>query len=136
VAGSVSRTPLSARVIAPIALRRVRAVRGDAPTALRCQDIFAVGADRWSDPRARLLEGAASELTRPRLLEFLELESEPAGCLAELASALEGAHSWVLDGLGGNIVLMAGCRSKARLDGGTPADEGVPRPDRRDAAAG
>ncbi|WP_026411271.1 Tn3 family transposase [Actinomadura oligospora] len=54
---------------------------------------FAAGADRWSNPRARLLEA-------------LELEVEPAGHLAELASALEGAYTRVLDGLGSNTAVQ------------------------------
>jgi hypothetical protein len=36
----------------------------------------------------------------------LELEDEPAGHLAELASALEGAYTRVLDGLGDNIAVQ------------------------------
>ncbi|SEG81639.1 Tn3 transposase DDE domain-containing protein [Thermomonospora echinospora] len=71
-------------------------------TALRRRDVFAAGADRWSDPRARLLEGAGWEAARPGVLAALELGEEPAGHLAELASALEGAYTRVLDGLGGN----------------------------------
>ncbi|MBA9005696.1 hypothetical protein HNR21_004578 [Actinomadura cellulosilytica] len=74
--------------------------------ALRRRDVFAAGADRWSDPRARLLEGPRWEAARPRVLASLELETEPAGHLAELASALEGAYTRVLDGLGGNTAVQ------------------------------
>ncbi|GAB2491414.1 Tn3 family transposase [Streptosporangium sandarakinum] len=75
-------------------------------TALRRRDVFADGSERWSDPRARLLDGQAWEQARPRLLTSLELELEPAGHLAELASALEGAYVRVLDGLGGNTAVQ------------------------------
>lgn len=74
--------------------------------ALRRRDVFAAGADRWSDPRARLLEGPGWEAARPRVLAALELEEEPAGHLAELAGALEGAYTRVLDGLGGNTAVQ------------------------------
>ncbi|WP_164903385.1 hypothetical protein [Nonomuraea polychroma] len=40
------------------------------------------------------------------VLTSLELELEPAGHLAELASALEGAYVRVLDGLGGNTAVQ------------------------------
>ncbi|MFF4779219.1 Tn3 family transposase [Microtetraspora fusca] len=75
-------------------------------TALRRRDVFAAGADRWSDPRARLLEGEGWDAARPRVLAALELEEEPAGHLAELASALEGAYTRVLDGLGTNTAIQ------------------------------
>ncbi|MGW0447946.1 Tn3 family transposase [Streptosporangium sandarakinum] len=74
--------------------------------ALRRRDVFAEGADRWSDPRARLLEGAAWEAARPKILTSLELEIEPAAHLAELASALEGAYTRVLGGLGANTAVQ------------------------------
>ncbi|PRX45336.1 Tn3 transposase DDE domain-containing protein [Nonomuraea fuscirosea] len=75
-------------------------------TALRRRDVFAEGSERWSDPRARLLDGQAWEQARPRVLTSLELELEPAGHLAELASALEGAYVRVLDGLGSNTAVQ------------------------------
>ncbi|MFB9681776.1 Tn3 family transposase [Streptosporangium vulgare] len=53
-------------------------------------------------PRARLLDGQAWQQAQSRILTSLELEVEPAGHLAELASALEGAYTRVLDGLGAN----------------------------------
>ncbi|HZE32263.1 MAG TPA: Tn3 family transposase [Actinoallomurus sp.] len=74
--------------------------------ALRRRDVFAVGVDRWSDPRARLLEGPGWQAARPQVLEALELEQEPAGHLAELSSALEDAYTRVLDGLGGNTAVQ------------------------------
>ncbi|WP_344948297.1 Tn3 family transposase [Sphaerisporangium flaviroseum] len=74
--------------------------------ALRRRDVFAEGSERWSDPRARLLDGQAWQQARPRILTSLELEIEPAGHLAELAGALEGAYARVLDGLGTNTAVQ------------------------------
>ncbi|MGN9787952.1 Tn3 family transposase [Nonomuraea sp. ZG12] len=74
--------------------------------ALRRRDVFAEGSERWSDPRARLLDGPAWQQARPRILTSLELEVEPAGHLAELAGALEGAYTRVLDGLGANTAVQ------------------------------
>ncbi|MGV9383421.1 hypothetical protein ACWDRB_46940 [Nonomuraea sp. NPDC003707] len=74
--------------------------------ALRRRDVFADGAERWSDPRARLLDGDAWQQARPRILTSLELEIEPAGHLAELAGALEGAYARVLAGLGANTAVQ------------------------------
>ncbi|MEV2267859.1 hypothetical protein [Nonomuraea africana] len=70
---------------------------------LRRRDVFAEGSDRWSDPRARLLGGDAWDQGRPRVLTSLALE--PAGHLAEMASALESAYARVLDGLGADTAL-------------------------------
>lgn len=74
--------------------------------ALKRRDVFARGADRWGDPRAHLLSGPAWEVTRERVLTALELEAEPAGHLAELASALEAGYTRVLDGLGSNTAIQ------------------------------
>ncbi|GGQ35927.1 transposase [Streptosporangium pseudovulgare] len=73
---------------------------------LRRRDVFAEGSERWSDPRARLLDGDAWQQARPRVLTSLELEVEPAGHLAELASALEGTYARVLNGLGANTAVQ------------------------------
>ncbi|MFB4271410.1 Tn3 family transposase [Nonomuraea sp. GTA35] len=78
--------------------------------ALRRRDVFAEGSERWSAPRAapraRLPDGDAWQQARPRILTSLEPEVEPAGHLAELAGALEGAYARVLDGLGANTVVQ------------------------------
>ncbi|GAB2859000.1 Tn3-like element Tn3 family transposase [Actinocorallia aurea] len=90
--------------------------------ALRRRDVFAASADRWGDPRARLLEGASWDAARPHVLAALELEDESAGHLAELASALEGAYTRVLDGLGGNTAVQF-VGGKLRVDKLGPAPE-------------
>jgi hypothetical protein len=63
--------------------------------ALKRRDVFARGADRWGDPRARLLSGPAWSATRERVLTALELDAEPAGHLAALSSALEAGYTRV-----------------------------------------
>jgi TnpA family transposase len=74
--------------------------------ALRRRDVFAAGADRWSDPRAHLLEGPTWQAAKPKVLTSLKLEEEPAAHLAHLASALEGSYTRVLDGLGTNTAVQ------------------------------
>jgi TnpA family transposase len=60
--------------------------------ALRRRDVFAAGSDRWGDPRARLLDGAAWARAKPEVLTALGLPEEPAAHLAELAGALDAAY--------------------------------------------
>ncbi|OKI22866.1 hypothetical protein A6A08_18075 [Nocardiopsis sp. TSRI0078] len=74
--------------------------------ALKRRDVFARGADRWGDPRARLLSGPLWEATRERVLTALELDAEPAGHLAALSSALEAGYTRDLDGLGANTAIQ------------------------------
>ncbi|GAB3451230.1 Tn3-like element Tn3 family transposase [Streptomonospora sediminis] len=74
--------------------------------ALKRRDVFARGADRWGDPRARLLDGDQWQATRDKVLRALGLEAEPAGHLAELASALDAEYHRVLDGLGSNAAVQ------------------------------
>ena len=69
-----------------------------------------------------MLEGAAWDAARPPVLAALELEDEPAGHLAELAFALEGAYTRVLDGLGGNTAVQF-VGGKLRVDKLGPAPE-------------
>jgi hypothetical protein len=45
--------------------------------ALRRRDVFAAGSDRWGDPRARLLDGAAWARVRPETLTALGLPEQP-----------------------------------------------------------
>ncbi|MBX9387494.1 Tn3 family transposase [Streptomonospora nanhaiensis] len=74
--------------------------------ALRRRDVFARGADRWGDPRARLLTGEDWQASRPRVLTALGLEDEPAAHLAEMASALDAGYHRVLVGLGANTAVQ------------------------------
>ena len=73
--------------------------------SLRRRDVFAKDGDRWGDPRAKLLAGEKWAAAEPKVLTALGLESEPAGHLAELASALHAAYVQVAAGLPGNTAL-------------------------------
>lgn len=73
--------------------------------SLRRRDVFAKDGDRWGDPRAKLLAGDKWTAAEPKVLTALGLESEPAGHLAELASALHAAYVQVAAGLPGNTAL-------------------------------
>ncbi|MFE7244952.1 Tn3 family transposase [Streptomyces sp. NPDC057582] len=80
---------------------------------LRRRDMFAKDGDRWGDPRAKLLAGEKCMAAEPTVLTTLGLESEPAGHLAELASALHAAYVQVAAGLPGNTALeVAGGKLK------------------------
>ncbi|MFC1231474.1 Tn3 family transposase [Streptomyces sp. Sce081] len=73
--------------------------------SLRRRDVFARDGDRWGDPRVKLLAGAKWTAAEPKVLTALGLESQPAGHLAELASALHAAYVQVAAGLPGNSAL-------------------------------
>jgi len=72
--------------------------------ALRRRDVYAAGADRWGDPRARLVSGPAWDAARGTVLTALGLDDEPAGHLAELTCALHAAYVQTVDGLPGNTM--------------------------------
>ncbi|MDW6064617.1 Tn3 family transposase [Streptomyces sp. FXJ1.4098] len=73
--------------------------------SLRRRDVFAKDGDRWGNPRAKLLAGEKWTAGRPTVLTALGLESEPAGHLAELVSALHAAYVQLAAGLPGNSAL-------------------------------
>lgn len=73
--------------------------------ALRRRDVFAHGADKWGDPRTRLLDDTAWGIARPRVLTALGLPADPDEKLDELASRA---------GPG----VPAGCRRAGREHGG------------------
>jgi Tn3 transposase DDE domain len=62
---------------------------------LRRREIYAVGADRWGVPRARLLDGERWENARPRVLEALDLPAEPDPHLQALSITLDDAYRQV-----------------------------------------
>jgi hypothetical protein len=67
--------------------------------ALRRHDVYARGADRWGDPRARLLDDTAWGIARPQVLTALGLPADPQNRLDELAQDLDQAYRQVADGL-------------------------------------
>src|SRR5450755_2281764 len=62
---------------------------------LRRREIYAVGADRWGDPRARLLDGERWASARPRVLEALDLPADADSHLQALSVTLDGAYRLV-----------------------------------------
>ncbi|MER6917054.1 Tn3 family transposase [Streptomyces sp. NPDC000594] len=57
--------------------------------ALKRRDVFASPSHRWSDPRARLLDGRGWEAVREDVLAGLSLDEDAAQHLAELCAVLD-----------------------------------------------
>ncbi|WEB37942.1 hypothetical protein MOV08_43500 [Streptomyces yunnanensis] len=75
--------------------------------------MYAKDGDRWGDPRARLPAGEKWTAAEPKGLTAFGLGSEPAGHLAELASALLAAYVQVAAGLpGGSALEVVGGKLK------------------------
>ena len=90
---------------------------------LRRREIYAEGADRWGDPRARLLDGERWETARPRVLEALDLPADPNSHLQALAVTLDDAYRQVASELAaanGQAVIENG---KIRLERLGPAPD-------------
>jgi len=60
--------------------------------ALRRREVFVTPSTRWGDPRARLLQGAAWETTRPQVCRLLGRTTVPATELAVLGQQLDEAY--------------------------------------------
>ncbi|MDQ6778305.1 MAG: Tn3 family transposase, partial [Actinomycetota bacterium] len=90
---------------------------------LRRREIYAEGADRWGDPRARLLHGERWESARPRVLKALDLPAEPDPHLDALSITLDDAYRQVAEELAhanGQAVIENG---RIRLERLGPAPE-------------
>jgi TnpA family transposase len=90
---------------------------------LRRREVYAEGADRWGDPRARLLDGDRWENARPRVLKALDLPAEPDAHLEALSVTLDDAYRQVASEIAqanGKAVIEHG---KIRLDRLGPAPE-------------
>jgi hypothetical protein len=100
--------------------------------ALRRRDVYAVGADKWGDPRARLIEERLWVRERATVLTALALPASPR---AHLAEVLDDAYQQVAAGLAANpaVRISSGKLHISRL-------EAAPEPDGfaavRDAVAG
>ena len=96
---------------------------------LRRREVYAEGADRWGDPRARLLDGDRWENARPRVLKALDLPAEPDAHLEALSVTLDDAYRQVASEIAqanGKAVIEHG---KIRLDrlGPAPQPPGLER---------
>ncbi len=68
------------------------AVLEQTQAALRRRDLFVAPSEKWADPRAALLQGAAWEAARPRICRALNHALDPAVELAVLGYQLDQAY--------------------------------------------
>ena len=90
---------------------------------LRRREVYAEGADRWGDPRARLLDGERWESAKPRMLKALDLPAEPDAHLEALSVTLDDAYHQVaseLNSANGQAIVHDG---RLRLERLGPAPE-------------
>jgi hypothetical protein len=92
--------------------------------ALRRRDVYAVGADKWGDPRARLIELRLWVRERATVLTALGLPTDPREHLTRLAEVLDGAFKQVGAGLAANTAarIKDGKLSLARLEAAPPPE--------------
>ena len=88
---------------------------------LRRREIYAVGADRWGDPRARLLDGERWENAQPKVLKALDLPSDPDEQLRALSITLDDAYREVAGELSRNAGVVE--KGKLRLERLGPAPD-------------
>ncbi|MGH3194624.1 MAG: Tn3 family transposase, partial [Streptosporangiaceae bacterium] len=86
--------------------------------ALRRRDVYAVGAGKWGNPRARLTEERLWVRERATVLTALGLDADPRPHLAGLAGVLDGACQQVAAGLPANppVSIKNGKLHLARLE--------------------
>jgi TnpA family transposase len=72
---------------------------------LRRRDIYAHRSSRWGDPRAKLLDGAAWEESKPTVLRALKLPEDPDELLATHAAVLDATYRQVAERLPANAAV-------------------------------
>jgi TnpA family transposase len=94
-------------------------------SALRRRDVYAVGADKWGNPRARLIEERLWVRERASVLTALGLEADPRAHLRELAGLVDDAYTQVAAGLAANpsVQVKSGKLHMSRLEA-APLPEG------------
>lgn len=94
-------------------------------SALRRRDVYAVGADKWGNPRARLIDERLWARERASALTALGLEADPRAHLRELAGLLDDAYTQVAAGLAANpsVSIKGGKLRMSRLEA-APLPEG------------
>jgi hypothetical protein len=60
--------------------------------ALRRRDVYVPRSERWGDPRAKLLQGAAWEAIRPQICRTLERQTDADAELQRLRTLLDEAY--------------------------------------------
>lgn len=73
--------------------------------ALRRRDVFVPRAGRFTDPRAKLLDGPAWTAARPEICVGLNLDPAPQRALEKLAAQLDSAYRQTADRLDANLAL-------------------------------
>ncbi|WP_164903626.1 Tn3 family transposase [Nonomuraea polychroma] len=93
--------------------------------ALRRRDVYAVGSDKWADPRVQLIEPRIWVRERDTVLTALGLLADPAEHLAALADLLDDAFKQVGASLASNDAarISGGKLSLARMEA-APHPEG------------
>ena len=94
-------------------------------SALRRRDVYAVGADRWGNPRAALIPERLWVRERTSVLTVLGLEADPRAHLRELAGLVDDAYTQVAAGLAANpsVSIKGGKLHMSRLEA-APLPEG------------
>jgi hypothetical protein len=94
-------------------------------SALRRRDVYAVGADKWGNPRARLIEERLWVRERASVLTALGLEADPRAHLRELSDLVDDAYKQVAAGLAANpsVQIKSGKLHMSRLEA-APLPEG------------
>jgi len=92
--------------------------------ALRRRDVYAVGADKWGDPRARLIDERLWARERPAVLTALGLDADPREHLRELAELVGDAYTQVAAGLADNpeVSIRNGRLHISRLEAAPPPE--------------
>ncbi|WP_147312517.1 Tn3 family transposase [Thermomonospora umbrina] len=92
--------------------------------ALRRRDVYAVRADKWGDPRVRLIEPRLWVSERDTVLRALGLPADPREHLADLADVLDTAFKRVGAGVATNDTarISDGRLSLARLEAAPPPE--------------
>ncbi|MFI7635866.1 Tn3 family transposase [Nonomuraea sp. NPDC049400] len=87
-------------------------------SALRSKDVYAVGADKSGDPRAKLIPDALWSVHAPSILTALGLPADPTEHLRKLSGDLGGIYRELADSLDANpaITIKDGRLNLARLE--------------------
>jgi TnpA family transposase len=86
--------------------------------ALGTRDVFVARSNRWCDPRANLLSGAAWEAARPQVCRTLGLPDDPSVAVAHLGAQLDDSYRRTTGHLAANtaVELDSGKVKLASLD--------------------
>ena len=93
---------------------------------LRRRDIYVAQSERWGDPRAKLLQGAAWETVRPQVCRTLQRETDAESELQTLSQHLEKAYQQTASRLSANAavtITQQNGKSKLTLSGLDKLDE-------------